>query len=63
MHANNHGFISVGISKDTSEFAVSTIRRWWDEEGKNLYKYAENLYITADGGGSNGSRFDCKSRS
>ncbi|GHT79911.1 hypothetical protein AGMMS50262_23980 [Bacteroidia bacterium] len=54
--ANNHGFISVGISKDTSEFAVSTIRRWWDEEGKNLYKYAENLYITADGGGSNGSR-------
>ncbi|GHV25497.1 hypothetical protein FACS1894176_04090 [Bacteroidia bacterium] len=54
--ANNQGFISVGISKDTSEFAVATIRRWWNEEGKNLYKYAENLYITADGGGSNGSR-------
>ncbi|MDR1023802.1 MAG: ISAzo13 family transposase, partial [Prevotellaceae bacterium] len=54
--ANNKGFISVGISKDTSEFAVATIRRWWNEEGKDLYKYAENLYITADGGGSNGSR-------
>ena len=54
--ANNQGFISVGISKDTSEFAVATIRRWWNEEGQNLYKYAENLYITADGGGSNGSR-------
>jgi transposase len=54
--ANNKGFISVGISRDTSEFAVATIRRWWNEEGKDLYKYAENLYITADGGGSNGSR-------
>lgn len=54
--ANNQGFVSVGISKDTSEFAVAAIRRWWNEEGKNLYKYAENLYITADGGGSNGSR-------
>ncbi|GHT05809.1 hypothetical protein AGMMS49525_13490 [Bacteroidia bacterium] len=54
--ANNQGFISAGISKDTSEFAVATIRRWWNEEGMNLYKYAENLYITADGGGSNGSR-------
>jgi transposase len=54
--ANNQGFISIGISRDTSEFAVGTIRRWWNEEGSKLYKYAENLYITADGGGSNGSR-------
>lgn len=54
--ANNSGFVSVGISHDTSEFAVATIRKWWNEEGKMLYKYAENLYITADGGGSNDSR-------
>ena len=54
--ANNQGFISVGISKDTSEFAVATIRRWWNGEGKDMYKCAENLYITADNGGSNGSR-------
>jgi transposase len=53
---HNQGFVSVGISKDTSEFAVATIRRWWNEEGKNLYKDAYKLYITADGGGSNGSR-------
>jgi hypothetical protein len=54
--ANNHGFVNVGISKDTAEFAVASIRKWWNLEGKDLYKYAENLYITADGGGSNGSR-------
>jgi hypothetical protein len=54
--ANNRGFVNVGISHDTAEFAVATIRKWWNEEGKTLYKYAENLYITADGGGSNGSR-------
>jgi hypothetical protein len=54
--ANNKGFISIGISKDTSEFAVATIRKWWNMEGINLYKNAENMYINADGGGSNGSR-------
>ena len=54
--ANNRGFVSVGISHDTAEFAVASIRKWWNEEGKTLYKYAENLYITADVGGSNGSR-------
>lgn len=50
------GWVSVGISHDTAEFAVATIRAWWQQMGKPLYKKATELYITADGGGSNGSR-------
>jgi transposase len=53
---NNRGWISVGISSDTASFAVSTIRSWWEGEGKDLYPASERLYINADGGGSNGSR-------
>lgn len=53
---NNEGWVSVGIDKDTSTFAVETIRRWWYTMGKPLYPHAEHLLITADGGGSNGSR-------
>ena len=54
--AKNKGWVSVGISSDTAAFAVSTIRAWWENEGKNEYKNAEKLYINADGGGSNGVR-------
>jgi hypothetical protein len=54
--ANNKGWISVGISSDTSAFAVAAIRSWWENEGKKAYPTAEYLYITADGGGSNGIR-------
>ena len=54
--AENKGWISVGISSDTAAFAVATIRGWWENEGKNTYQNADKLYITADGGGSNGSR-------
>jgi transposase len=54
--AKNKGWISVGISSDTAAFATATIRSWWDNEGKNTYKNADKLYITADGGGSNGRR-------
>jgi transposase len=54
--AKNRGFVSVGISSDTAEFSVATIRSWWNIEGKALYPGAEELYINADGGGSNGSR-------
>ncbi|MFB3062777.1 MAG: ISAzo13 family transposase [Candidatus Binatia bacterium] len=54
--AENQGWVSVGISHDTAEFAVATIRAWWQQMGKPLYKKAKALYITADGGGSNGSR-------
>jgi transposase len=54
--AKDQGWVSVGISHDTAEFAVATIRAWWQQMGKPLYKKATELYITADGGGSNGSR-------
>jgi transposase len=52
----NQGWVSVGINHDTAEFAVSTIRRWWKQMGMRLYPAAAELLITADGGGSNGSR-------
>jgi hypothetical protein len=53
---NNRAWVSVGISSDTATFAVSTIRDWWEQEGKLLYPSSNRLYINADGGGSNGSR-------
>jgi hypothetical protein len=53
---NNRGWVNVGISSDTAAFAVSTIRDWWDNEGKILYPSSNRLYINADGGGSNGAR-------
>ncbi len=52
----NEGWVSVGIDHDTAEFAVSTIRQWWRRMGKTRYANATELYVTADGGGSNGSR-------
>jgi len=52
----NQGWVSVGITRDTSQFAVSSIRNWWNEMGKEAYPYAEELMITADSGGSNGYR-------
>ena len=54
--ASNAGWVSVGISADTSAFAVRTIRRWWQQVGQIGYPHATRLTITADGGGSNGSR-------
>jgi Rhodopirellula transposase DDE domain len=54
--AKNNGWVSVGISSDTAEFAVTSIRSWWNEMGKTVYPNAKELLITADGGGSNGSR-------
>ena len=52
----NKGWVSVGTDNDTAEFAVETIRRWWNTMGKISYSNATKLLITADGGGSNGSR-------
>lgn len=52
----NTGWVSVGIDHDTAEFAVETIRRWWRHMGSEVYPRAKRLLITADGGGSNGSR-------
>ena len=54
--ANNVGWVSVGTDHDTSSFAVDTIRKWWYSMGKEQYPEATELMITADGGGSNGSR-------
>jgi transposase len=50
------GGVSVGIDPDTAALAVATIRRWWQNLGQPLYPHARELLITADGGGSNGSR-------
>jgi hypothetical protein len=54
--ARNEGWVSVGIDHDTASFAVNAIQRWWDLMGKEAYPEATSLLITADGGGSNGSR-------
>ena len=55
---NNEGFVNVGITHDTAVFAVNSIRNWWYCMGSERFPSAGRLYITADGGGSNGSR--CK---
>lgn len=54
--SRNEGFVCVGTSRDTSEFAVDSIRTWWLQAGSNHYPYADRLLILADGGGSNGYR-------
>ncbi len=52
----NRGWVSVGIDHDTAEFAVESIRQWWRQMGSGAYPSAEELLVTADNGGSNGSR-------
>ena len=52
----NEGFVSVGISKDTAEFAVESIRKWWGIVGCKEYPKAKEILLTADSGGSNGYR-------
>ena len=52
----NHGFVNVGISRETNEFAVESLRQWWRHVGRRHYPKAKALLICADGGGSNGSR-------
>ena len=54
--AANAGWVGVGVDGDTAAFAVQTIRRWWQEQGRLRYPEATRLVVTADGGGSNGSR-------
>ena len=53
---SNEAWVSVGVSRDTAEFAVEAIRRWWKRLGKKRYKNPKRLLITADSGGSNGHR-------
>jgi len=52
----NTGWVSVGVDHDTASFAVNAIRRWWQTMGQARYRNAKSLLITADGGGSNGTR-------
>jgi hypothetical protein len=52
----NQGWVSVGIDHDTARFATESIRRWWYHMGRHCHPHARELLITADGGGSNGSR-------
>ena len=52
----NEGWVSVGIDHDTASLAVNAIRSWWKRMGRPAYPEATSLLITADGGGSNGSR-------
>jgi len=54
--ARNTGYVVVGLSHNTSEFAVSSISRWWQDEGRVVYPRAAELLILADGGGGNGYR-------
>jgi hypothetical protein len=53
---NDQGWVSVGIDHDTAQFATNSIRRWWVRMGCRRFPRAGELLITADGGGSNGSR-------
>jgi transposase len=52
----NEGFVNVGVSSETAEFAVESIRRWWKLVGRRHYPEAKSLLICADCGGSNGNR-------
>jgi hypothetical protein len=52
----NIGWVNVGITKDTAEFAVQSIRNWWYRMGIYYHNAADSLLVTADGGGSNSSR-------
>jgi transposase len=52
----NTGWVNVGMDHDTAAFAVESLRRWWNESGRQQYPEAKRLLISADGGGSNGSR-------
>jgi transposase len=53
---NNQGWVSVGINHDTAYFAAASVRRWWQAMGSGRFPRAEELLITADGGGSNSAR-------
>jgi hypothetical protein len=52
----NRGFVNVGTSHDTPDFAAESIRLWWEHEGRGRYRTADSLLVFADSGGSNGAR-------
>ena len=53
---NNEGWVSVGVSADTAQFAVNTLDSWWQHMGKERFANADHLLLTADSGGSNSAR-------
>jgi len=53
----NHGYITIGTSRDTSEFACDCIQNWWNDYGKIHYKDATSILFLCDGGGSNSSHY------
>lgn len=53
---DNTGFVNLGTSHDTAEFAGESVYRWWEAVGKHTFPNAKRLYINCDGGGSNSSR-------
>ena len=55
----NEGWVSVGISHDTAEFAVESVRRWWYRMGRSVYPEAKELLITADAGGATAAAIGC----
>lgn len=54
----NKGYVRVGVDHETASFAVRTIRRWWQLMGKRAYPKAKSLLVTADGGSSNGWKWE-----
>ena len=54
--AHNEAVVNVGITHDTAEFAVASIRQWWKLAGRHRYPQAQRLLLCADAGGSNGYR-------
>ena len=54
--ANNEGYVSVGLSAETAQFSVASVRAWWEHLGKERFPNAQRLTITADCGGGNGPR-------
>jgi transposase len=52
----NKGWVNIGITKDTAEFAVQSIKNWWYKMGIYYHNNATSLFVTADGGGSNSSK-------
>jgi Rhodopirellula transposase DDE domain len=55
--SDNVGYIQIGTSHDTSEFACDSIRYWWNSYGKSRYRLADSILLLCDGGGSKGSRY------
>ncbi len=53
----NEGFINLGNSRDTTEFACDSIRQWWQQLGQFYYAFAKSILLLCDGGGSNSSNY------